>query len=128
MGDDGQSEKDIVMRSAIFASIVLASGIASFGASACDPQREYNQKISLLLAKYQNEIVQANDTFARESVPLVTVVHTNTRHFPREYVLSYPYSYGYNTAVDHWNKSVNTAVTNYSNDAKIAYDNACLWW
>ena len=128
MGDDGQSEKDIVMRSAIFASIVLASGIASFSASACDPQREYNQKISILLAKYQNEIVQANDTFARESLPLVTVVHTNTRHFPREYVVSYPYSYGYNTAVDRWNKSVNTAVTNYSNDAKIAYDNACLWW
>jgi hypothetical protein len=97
------------MRSAIFASIVLASGIVSFGASACDPQREYNQKISVLLAKYQNEIVQANDAFARESLPLVTVVHTHGRHFSREYFV-YSYSYGYNTAVDHWNKAVNTAV------------------
>jgi hypothetical protein len=122
-----KSEKDVVMRSAIFASIVLASGIASFGASACDPQREYNQKISGLLAKYQNEIVQANDAFARESLPLVTVVHTHGRYFSREY-FAYPYSYGYNTAVDHWSKAVNSAVTNYSNDAKIAYDNACLWW
>jgi len=118
----------VVMRSAIFASIVLASGLASFGASACDPQREYNQKISDLLAKYQSEIVQANDTFARESSPLVKVVYTNGRHFSHEYLVSYPYSYGYNTAVDRWNKAVNTAVTNYSNDAKTAYDNACLWW
>ena len=116
------------MRSAIFASIVLASGIVSFGASACDPQREYNQKISVLLAKYQNEIVQANDAFARESVPVVKVVYTNGRHSPHEYFVSYPYSYGYNMAVDHWNKAVNTAVTNYSNDAKAAYDSACLWW
>src|SRR5215831_20058369 len=111
-----KSKKDVVMRSVIFASIVLASGIVSFSASACDPQREYNQKISILLAKYQNEIVQANDTFAHESLPLVTVVHTNTRHFPREYVVSYPYSYGYNTAVDHWNKSVNTRSEEHTSE------------
>ena len=116
------------MRSAIFASIVAASGLASFGASACDPQREYNQKISNLLAKYQNEIVQANDAFARESLPVMNVVFTNGRHFPHEYLVSYPYAYGYNIAVDRWNKAVNTAVTNYSTDAKTAYDNACLWW
>ena len=116
------------MRSAIFASIVLASGLASFGASACDPQREYNQKISNLLAKYQIEIVQANDTFARESLPVVKVVYTRGRYVPHEYFVTYPYSYSYDTAVGHWNKAVNTAVTNYSNDAKTAYDNACLWW
>ena len=126
-----KSEKEVVMRSAIFASIVLASGLASFSASACDPQREYNQKISDLLAKYQTEIVQANDTFARESFPVVKVVYTNGRHFPHEYFVGYPYypySYSYNMAVDRWNKAVNTAVTNYSNDARTAYDNACLWW
>jgi hypothetical protein len=49
-------------------------------------------------------------------------------HYPREYFVTYPYYYGYNTAADHWNKAVNTAVTNYSNDAKTTYDNACLWW
>ena len=112
------------MRSAIFVSIVLASGLASFGASAC----EYNSKISVLLAKYQNEIVQANDAFARESFPVVQVVYTNGRRFPHGYFVNYPYSYGYPIAVDHWNKAVNTAVTNYSSDAKAAYDNACLWW
>jgi hypothetical protein len=114
------------MRSAIFASVVLASGVISLGASACDPQREYNQKISDLLARYQSEIVQANDAFARENVPLVKVVYTNSRRFPNEYFVSYPYSY--NGAVDRWNRAVNTAVTNYSNDAKSAYNNACLWW
>jgi hypothetical protein len=121
-----KSEKDAVMRSAIFASVVLASGGISLGASACDPQREYNQKISDLLARYQSEIVQANDAFARKNVPFVKVVYKNSRHFPNEYFVSYPYSY--NEAVDRWNRAVNAAVTNYSNDAKTAYDNACLWW
>src|SRR5215831_963986 len=116
------------MRSAIFGSIVLALGLASYGASACDPQREYNEKISNLLAKYQTEIVQANDTFARESYPLVKVVYTNGKYVSHEYLVTYPYSYGYNVAVDRWNKAVNVAVTNYSNEAKTAYDNACLWW
>jgi len=119
-------EKDEVMRSAIFASIVLASGIVSFDVSACDPQREYNQKISGLLAKYQNDIVQANDTFARENFPVTKVVYTNGRRFANEYFVNYYYTY--DRAVDHWNKSVNTAVTNYSTDAKTAYDNACPWW
>ena len=122
----GKSERDVVMRSAIFASVVLASGVISLSASACDPQREYNQKISDLLSKYQSEIVQANDAFARENLPLVKVVYTNSKHFTNEYFVSYPYSY--NVAVDRWNRAVNTAVTNYSNDAKTAYNNACVWW
>jgi hypothetical protein len=121
-----KSEKDAVMRSAIFASVVLASGVISLGASACDPQREYNQKISDLLTRYQSEIVQANDAFARENVPFVKVVYKTSKRFPNEYFVSYPYSY--NEAVDRWNRAVNAAVTNYSNDAKTAYDNACLWW
>ena len=121
-----KSEKDVVMRSAIFASVVLASGVISLGASACDPQEVYNQKISGFLSKYQNEIIQANDIFARENVPVMRIVYTNRRHFPNEYFVSYPYSY--NEAVDRWNRAVNAAVTNYSNDAKTAYNNACLWW
>ena len=39
-------EKEAVMRSAIFASIVLASGLASFGASASDPQRLTENELS----------------------------------------------------------------------------------
>jgi hypothetical protein len=114
------------MRSTIFASVVLASGVISFGASACDPQHVYNEKISALLAKYQNQITQANDTFARENAPIVKVVYTNRRHVWDEYLVSYPYSY--NQAVERWNSAVNSAVNNYSSDAKTAYDNACLWW
>jgi hypothetical protein len=42
------------MRSAIFASVVLASGVISFGASACDPLNIYTQNISRPLEKYKN--------------------------------------------------------------------------
>jgi secreted trypsin-like serine protease len=49
------------MRSTIFVSLVLASGVASFGASACDTRDVYNQKIYNLLEKYQSEIIKDND-------------------------------------------------------------------
>ena len=114
------------MRSAFFASVALASGVISFGASACDTRDVYNQKISGLLEKYQSEIVKANDAFAHEKMPIVKVVYRSGRRFATEYVMSYPYSY--NDAVVRWNAAVNTAVTNYSTDAKTAYDNACPWW
>jgi hypothetical protein len=120
--------KDLVMRSAIFASLVLVSGVASFGASACDTKDVYEHKISSLLEKYQSEIVKANDAFAHENTPIVNVVYTNGRHFPNEYFVSYPYHYSYNEAVVRWNTAVNTAVTSYSNEAKAAYNNACLLW
>ena len=121
-----KSEKELVMRSTIFVSLVLASGVTSFAASACDTREVYNQKISSLLEKYQSEIVRANDAFAHENMPLVKVVYTKGRRFPNEYFVSYPYTY--NEAVIRWNTAVNTAVTNYSSEAKTAYNNACLWW
>jgi len=72
------------MRSAIFVSLVLASGVTSFGASACDTRDVYNQKISGLMDKYQSEIIKANDAFAHENMSVVKVVYTDRRHFPRE--------------------------------------------
>jgi hypothetical protein len=121
-----ESEKELAMRSTIFVSLVLASGVVSFGASACDTREAYNQKISSLLEKYQSEMVKANDAFARENIPMVKVFYTHGRRFSNEYFVSYPYSY--NEAVVRWNTSVNTAVTNYSSEAKTAYNNACPWW
>ena len=130
MGDDSQTRRDLVMRSAIFASLVLAAGVTSFGASACDTRDVYNQKIFELLDKYNNEIVKANDAFARENLSVVRIVYTDGKHFPRGYFPGYFYTdagvrYQNWTA---WNAAVNAAVSNYSNDAKAAYNNACLFW
>ena len=120
-------EKDVVMRSAIFASVVLASAVISFGASACDPKPIYDQKISNLLDKYQNQIVQANDAFARATYPVTEVVYEGGRHHRYRYFVNYR-PYLYNAAVDQWKGSVDAAVTNYSSEAKAAHDNACLGW
>ena len=115
------------MRSAIFASVVLASGVISFGASACDPKPMYDQKISSLLDKYQNQITQANEAFARATYPVTEIVYEpRGRYGYRSFVNYHPYLY--NAAVDQWKVSVDAAVSNYSNEAKAAYDNACLGW
>jgi secreted trypsin-like serine protease len=121
-----KTEKELAMRSTIFVSLVLASGVASFGASACDTRDVYNQKIYNLLEKYQSEIVKDNDVYSHEIMPIVKVVYPNGRRFPNEYFWSY--SYPYNEAVVRWNTTVNTAVTNYSSEAQTAYNNACPWW
>jgi hypothetical protein len=122
-------EKDKVMRSAIFASVVLASGVISFGASACDRPDVYKEKISGLLAKYDAKILQANDQFAHANVPVVRVVYTDRRHSPVEYLGSYPYPNSYAEAVNRWKGAVDAAAKDYSQQAYAAYDNACrLWW
>jgi hypothetical protein len=123
-----ESKKDVVMRSAIFASVVLASGVLSFGASACDGPDVYSQKISGLLTKFQNEILQANDEFAHANVPVVRVVYTDRRHSPVEYLGSYPYPNSYTDAVNRWKGAVDAAARDYSQQASAAYDNACRLW
>jgi hypothetical protein len=118
------------MRSAIFASLVLAVGVTSVGASACDTRDVYNQKISGLLDKYNNEITKANDAYAHENMSIVKVVYTDGRHSPREYFPGYFYT-GATIRYQNWEAwkaAVNTAVNNYSNEAKAAYNNACLFW
>ena len=77
------------MRSAIFASLVLAVGVTSFGASACDTRDVYNNKISGLMDKYNKEVIKANDAYAHENMSVVKVVYTDGRHFPREYLPDY---------------------------------------
>jgi hypothetical protein len=122
-------EKDILMRSAIFASIVVASGVFSFGASACDGPEAYKQNINRLLEKYQTEITQANNAFAHANVPVVRVVYTDRRHSPVEYLGNYPYPNSYVDAAERWREAADAAASNYSRDAKAAYDNLChLWW
>ena len=118
------------MRSSIFASLVLAIGVTSFGASACDTRDVYNQKISNLLDKYNNEMIKANDAYAHENVAVIKVVYTSRGYFPREYFPGYFYtdaSLRYQNW-EAWNAAVNTAVNNCSNEAKAAYNNACLFW
>ena len=80
--------------------------------------------------RYNNEIIKANDAFAHENMYVVKVVYTDRKHFPREYFPRYFYT---DATVRYqnweaWNAAVNTAVTNYSNEAKTAYNNACLFW
>ena len=116
------------MRSAIFASVVLASGVISFGASACDPPNIYSQNISGLLAKYQNQILQANDEFAHANIPVVRVVYTDRRHSPVEYLGRYPYPNSYTEAANRWKEAVDAAAKDYSQQANAAYDNACRLW
>jgi hypothetical protein len=118
------------MRSAIFVSLVFASGVTSFGASACDTRDVYNQKISGLMDKYQGEITKANNAFAHENMSVVKVVYTDGRHFPKEYFPGYFYT-DMNSRYQNWEtwrEAVNAAVNNYSIEAKAAYNNACLIW
>jgi hypothetical protein len=80
--------------------------------------------------KYQSEIIKANNTFAHENMSVVKVVYTDGRHFPRKYFSGYFYT---DAGVHYqnweaWKAAVDTAVSNYSNEAKAAYDNACLGW
>jgi hypothetical protein len=123
-----EPEKDLVMRSAIFASVVLASGVLSLGASACDSPYVYQQRISGLLGEYQSKITQANDAFAYTNVPVVRVVYADRRHSPIEYLGRYPYPNTYTEAVDRWREAVNAAAKDYSQEANAAYDNACRLW
>ena len=118
------------MRSAIFASLLLAAGVTSFGASACDTRDVYNNKISGLMDKYNNEIIKANNAYAHENLSVVKVVYTDGKHFPREYFPGYFYTDAgvRSQSWAAWNAAVNTAMTNYSSEAKAAYNNACLIW
>jgi hypothetical protein len=76
------------------------------------------------MQKYQSEVIKANDAFAHNNTYIVEVVYTDRRHYSREYFPRYFYS---EAKWEAWNTAVNNAVSNYSNDAKAAYNNACVW-
>jgi hypothetical protein len=101
MGDERR--KDLVMRLAIFVSLALATGFASFGASACEPWAQYNDKIAKAQGDYQEAV--------------------NTAY------KSYYYGVRYNKA--DWENAVGTALTNYMTESRAAYNNHMVvgcWW
>jgi hypothetical protein len=101
MGDERR--KDLAMRLAIFVSLALATGFASYGASACEPWAQYNDKIAKAQGDYQEAV--------------------NTAY------KSYYYGVRYNKA--DWENAVGTALTNYMTESRAAYNNHMVvgcWW
>jgi len=99
------------MRLAIFVSLALASGVASFTASACDTRADYSNKISSLQAEYQAAVNQANNAYVEKTIYTVRSRDAN---------------------LIEWNNSVNSALISYNSNIRETYDNymnnACLWW
>jgi hypothetical protein len=62
------------MRLAIFASLALAAGVSSFGASACTNPTEYNNRMTEIQDKYRVDVDTTNKAYVagrRSSVELV---------------------------------------------------------
>ena len=97
------------MRLAIFVSLALAAGLASFSASACDTRFDYSNKINRLQAEYQLAVDQANKAYVEKAMYSVR-------------------SHGANLL--DWSNSVNAAVDRYTRQTQETYDyfmtNACL--
>ena len=99
------------MRLAIFVSLALASGIASFAASACDTRVDYSNKISRSQAEYQLAVDQANKAYVEKTIYSVRAHDANLLD---------------------WSNSVNAALDLYTRQTQETYDNfvtnACVWW
>ena len=99
------------MQRAIFVSLTLALGVASFAASACDTRADYGNKISDLQVEYQAAVNQANNAYVEKMMYSVRSRAANLLD---------------------WNNSVNTALISYTKNTQETYDNyvnnACLWW
>jgi hypothetical protein len=99
------------MRLAVFVSLALASGVASFAASACDTRVDYNSKINALQAEYRTAVDQANKTYVEKVMYSVRSRDSNLLD---------------------WNNSVTSALDSYTKQSQEAYENlmtnACLWW
>jgi hypothetical protein len=99
------------MRPAIFVSLALASGVASFAASACDTRFDYINKIDESQAEYQLSVDQANKAYVEKTMYSVRPHDANLLD---------------------WGNTVNAALERYTRQSREAYDNlmtnACLWW
>ena len=99
------------MRLAIFASLALASGIASFSASACDTRVDYSNKINRAQAEYQLAVDAANSAYVEKTMYSVRPHGANL--------------------VD-WKNAVNAVLNGYTRNTQETYDNymgnACIWW
>ena len=95
------------MRLAIFVSLALASGVASFSASACDTRAEYSNKINKAQTEYQLAVDTANNTYVEKTIYSVRLHDANLLD---------------------WKNAVNAALDGYTRHVQETYDNACLWW
>ena len=99
------------MRLAIFASLALAAGTASFSASACDTRADYGNKIVQFQNEYQATVDQANNAYVEKMMYSVR---------PR------------NADLVDWRNTVNAALNSYTRNTQETYNNymtnACLWW
>jgi hypothetical protein len=99
------------MRPAIFVSLALATGVASFAASACDTRFDYSNKINQSQAEYQLAVEQANKAYVEKTIYSVRSDSANLLD---------------------WSNSVNAALDRYTRQTQDTYDtlmtNACLWW
>ena len=99
------------MRLAVFVSLALTSGAASFAASACDTRVDYNNKINALQAEYRTSVEQANRAYVEKVMYSVRSRDANLLD---------------------WNNSVTAALDSYTRQSQEAYENlmtnACLWW
>jgi hypothetical protein len=91
------------MRLAIFVALALAAGITSFGASACEPWAQYNDRVAKAQGDYQEAVNTAYNN----------------------------YYYGVRYKKADWENAVNTALTNYMTESRAAYNNHMVtgcWW
>ena len=99
------------MRLVVFVSLALASGVASFAASACDTRVDYNNKLNVIQAEYRATVDQANKAYVEKATYSVRSRNANL--------------------VD-WTNTVNAALDSYTRQSQQAYENlmtnACLWW
>lgn len=99
------------MRLAIFVSLALASGVASFAASACDTRFDYSNKINRFQSEYQLAVDAANNAYLEKTLYSVRSRQANLMD---------------------WSNSVNAALNSYTRNTLETYDNyvtnACLWW
>ena len=99
------------MRLPLFVSLALASGVASFAASACDTRVDYGNKINRSQTEYQLAVDQATKAYVEKMTYSVRSHDANLLE---------------------WSNSVNAAVDRYTRQTQETYDNfmtnACFWW
>jgi hypothetical protein len=114
------------MRPAIFVSLALAAGVASFEASACSNTNDYNNRMTAVQKKYEMQIDAANKAYVDGRKSTVELVYASVKRAPGPryyYVVRDDWSNWQN-----WQNAVNAAVVEYSRDAQAAYNNyICNW-
>jgi hypothetical protein len=117
------------MRLAIFASLALAAGVTSFGASACSNTNEYNTRMTEVQEKYKVDVEAANKAYiAGRRSPVELVYAANRRAAVPQYYFVVEDNWQNSQNWQNWQNSVNTAVADYMKDAQAAYNNYICQW